>query len=115
MKITIVTTEAQFTEATKGWAGRIACDTETYGKAWLEGHKLVGISMCPENMAAPLYIPVWSWHEGTWTRNLTEDLKVSLTHFFANNVLVGHNFTYDKRWLGLDGLDTNWVGDTRIM
>lgn len=109
----IVNTQEEFANATKTWKGPIACDTETYGKAWEEGRKLLGVSL--SDGVTSVYIPMWVYGDGGWRLLLSEPLREALHTFLSSTPLIGHNFTYDKRWLGLAGFTTQWAYDTRIM
>lgn len=113
----IITSDASFREITSTWNGLIACDTETYGKVWdVENRKLLGISMSPENLFTAIYVPIWVWDQGTWREVADAQLKVTLSIFLENSKLVGHNFTYDKRWIEETlPCKTSWIADTRIM
>lgn len=99
----------------KSWLGPIACDTETYGKVWEEKRKLVGISLGATNEEVALYIPVWHYIEGSWQKVINDELQIAMSKMFKERTLVGHNFTYDKRWLVDSGFTTTWSADTRLM
>lgn len=94
--------------------GLIACDTETYGKVWLQQErKLLGISLSP--IKAPtqgIYVPLWA---PRCQRVADVECAKVLQAFFQKTPLVGHNFTYDWRWLFEHHFHTRWVADTRLM
>ena len=114
MKWHIVTYAKALKELTSLWQSPIAVDTETYGKVWdVENRKLLGISM--SDGVEALYVPVEHFIEGKWERVLTDETKSILCSLFERFECIGHNFTYDKRWLHEFGFQTSWRGDTRLM
>lgn len=110
----IITNEEDFEEVSKDWEGPVACDTETFGKRPEEG-RLLGISFSG-NRGISIYIPFWEHQEdGSWTFRAQNSLVSRLKTWFRNASLIGHNFTYDKKWLASKGFKTHWAVDTRIM
>lgn len=102
----------EFEELTRHWQGPIACDTETYGVTWEPGGRLLGVSLACKGFD-PLYVPAqqYNYDTQTWDNFDCNYLK----SWLSEQRLVGHNFTYDKRWLSFSGFRTTWVADTRIM
>lgn len=89
--------------------GPIACDVETFGLDPRDG-RLLGTSISfrlSGNAFRSLYIPRWVHTDGFWETR-SDELLLS---WLKGKPLVGHNFTYDKKWL----TDTTWIADTRIM
>jgi DNA polymerase I-like protein with 3'-5' exonuclease and polymerase domains len=113
----IVTDERQFKAHTADWIGPLACDTETYTTNEREG-KLLGVSLSPYNYGSAvtqaIYIPFNHYENGVFTSRISPELIRSLKETFQSKDLIGHNFTYDKRWLDHQGFNTHWVADTRI-
>lgn len=110
----IVTDADTFIEVTSQWNGPVVCDVETFGKPWEASRKLLGVAL--SNGQQSIYIPINTFEAGVWTSHKEELLWMSLQLFFKEHKLVGHNFTYDKRWVD-DAFrcDSSWVGDTRLM
>lgn len=113
MQWKLITTAEDLNDFTKGWNGLIACDTETHGKAWDDNRHLLGISLAWRHQS--LYIPLWVYEDGIWKSNDSSGLKESIQKLFDKHELIGHNFTYDKRWLQVSGFTTTWEADTRLM
>lgn len=104
----IVTTAERFLTLTKDWKGPIACDVET-----AKNVHLLGISF--SNGFGSFYIPITSYLNNSFSEVLHESLRKSLTKFILAHELVGHNFTYDKRFIdSYFGINSNWCFDTRI-
>lgn len=103
----IITCSEDFLSAVVGWTGPVACDTETKGKCQdVAGRQLLGISLSPYNSNEAIYIPTLPGF----------NFATAMGAWLATRELVGHNFTYDKRWLSeCLGYETNWIADTRIM
>lgn len=115
-----MTSLKEFEEVISGWSGNVAADTETWGKAWgrPETRRLLGISFSPEkhsNGIDSIYLPYWVYSGGSWSMGIDEALATSPSLQRILQSSVGHNFTYDKRWLALYGHTSNWIADTRIM
>lgn len=109
----IVTTSQEFLEIVSKWNGPIACDTETRGQVWDKEKWLIGVSFSCEK--EDIYIPINHFENGTLSYQIERDLIHELKLFLGYNKIIGHNFTYDKRWLKEFGFDTEWIADTRIM
>lgn len=110
-----VTTEEEFSKIVSEWSGPVAVDTETA----LNKH-LLGVSLsplkAPSGGVAALYIPT-TLHEGDdrFTAALNPQLHVRLTRFLSSIKCVGHNFTYDRKWIdAYFGIESKWIADTRI-
>lgn len=122
----IVSDPEKLRAITAHWYGQIACDTETYGRAGSDEARLLGISLTPQlctGDTANVYIPfhVFDGHAsngqpvGEWSYAASPAMEDALKAFLLSRKLVGHNFTYDKKWIDLTlGIDTKWVSDTRI-
>lgn len=117
LKWKIITNAEDFNEFTKEWTGYIAADTETHGRQWdhFTSRHLMGISLAPESHREAIYVPVWVCEDGVWKHIASPDLFCSIQDLFDRSKLIGHNFTYDWRWLQLNDLFTEWHADTRIM
>jgi DNA polymerase I-like protein with 3'-5' exonuclease and polymerase domains len=115
MQHKIITSEEDFARLTFQWTDLVACDVETA----LDTH-LLGVSLAPENVRGgveAVYIPLHHFdHDALVFRPLAEPgLVRRLKSFLLSRKLIGHNFTYDKRWLDQwTGGDTQWVFCTRI-
>ncbi len=104
----IITTAKRLREVTSKWVSPIACDTETAKNA-----HLLGVSF--SNSVESIYIPLTIFSSGEFVSIATPELKRELKSVFENFDLVGHNFTYDKRFLdGYFDVNTDWCFDTRI-
>lgn len=117
MKWATVTTLEQFVEVTLEWSGKIACDTETVSKEF--GNHLLGISLSPEYSSGldGIYIPLNHFLKGRIQPIAKASLVIYLKEWLPKQALIGHNFTYDDKWLK-DALGVNtltWVVDTRLM
>lgn len=112
----IVTSEEDFTRITFDWVGPVAADVETA----LDVH-LLGVSLAPpqtQSKTKAIYIPLTHFDKETLLfRPLAEPgLITRLKSFLLSRKLIGHNFTYDKRWLdAFTGSNTTWIADTRLM
>lgn len=117
LKWQVITHRSEFEKTVKNWSGIIACDVETYGKAWNAAERrLLGVSLSPETPSnTSIYIPFYLFEDNMLKSVFTPELLKSLGTWLAQQKLVGHNFTYDKRWLELHDFRTNWVADTRLM
>lgn len=117
MRWETITDVRHFKTCTSDWVGPIAADVETYGLQPSAG-RLLGVSLSPANYssarAQAIYIPVHTYDDGVFSSRLSDELKQVLRGFLGSNDLIGHNFTYDKRWLGAEGYSTKWIADTRI-
>lgn len=115
----IVTTEERFKQIVINWGpGPVACDTETYG-AVETGH-LLGISLAPlhrTNQMQAIYLPLHQYDKDKKLfYSFYEVPPQWLISFLQLKELVGHNFTYDKRWIDSSlEISTKWIADTRIM
>jgi DNA polymerase I-like protein with 3'-5' exonuclease and polymerase domains len=112
-----------FQSIVAGWSGLIACDCETYGERWAANSRLLGVALSPEytnNDIQGIYVPFNEFVEGKWLDTCSStgnyiDAR-PLLKYIESNVLVGHNFTYDKTWIDKTfGIDSAWKVDTRIM
>jgi DNA polymerase I-like protein with 3'-5' exonuclease and polymerase domains len=112
-----ITSLSEFQETVENWKGVVACDTETKGKAWNPAErKLLGLSLASESHPdLGLYIPFYSNDNLILKDCVDQRLLAYVRQWLAEQQLVGHNFTYDKRWLELHEFRTNWVADTRLM
>lgn len=103
-----VTTAQEFLQLTSSWTGPIACDTETAKDAYL-----LGVSLATHSVS--LYIPVTIFKENSFSLVLEPSLNAVLGKFLGAKELIGHNFTYDKRFIDkFFGISSNWIFDTRI-
>lgn len=113
----IVKTKEELHEHTSDWLAPFAADVETYGTDPDSG-QLLGISFSPINNGSTrtqaIYIEFNAHHLGTFTPRLSDDLKQDLKGLFEYTDLIGHNFTYDKRWIDRQGYRSQWCADTRI-
>lgn len=113
----IVTTKEELYEATRDWNGPFAADVETFGTDPGSG-VLLGLSLSPANNSnagtQAIYIEFNNHISGTFTNRIGDGLKQALHELFGCTDLVGHNFTFDKRWIDRQGYRSKWVADTRI-
>lgn len=110
----IITNADDFISITKDWKGPVVCDVETFGKPWDENRKLLGVALSDGKQA--IYVPVWVFKDGVWESQREEILWESLRILFYDKSLIGHNFTYDKRWVDSCLLTcSKWTADTRLM
>jgi len=113
----IVINEREFEDAISDWSGSVACDVETF-RTKPESGQLLGISLSPSNngttQCQALYVPFNHFENGLFTSRVSDCLVRRLGKFFQDTDLIGHNFTYDKRWVDSKGYTSRWVGDTRI-
>lgn len=108
MEWKIVTTTEQFLQITKDWTGPIACDVET-----AKGVHLLGVSL--SNGLMSLYLTITYHTDSGFVPNVGKPLLKSLKETLIKFQLVGHNFTYDKRFIDLYfNINSNWIFDTRI-
>lgn len=121
-KKVIVTTIEQFSSIVAGWSGLIACDTETFGSLneRMSHPRLLGIALAPErtsNDVHAIYIPHSVFINGSWLTEQNDIIGHSeFREWLVTHLLVGHNFTYDQKWVDLNcNVTTMWVADTRIM
>lgn len=120
MNYETVRTAERLREVAAKWSGKLACDTETFGKIWdTTNRRLLGISFSPEfTSAGPrnIYIPLNEYVDGIWKWNGYESLTQAIHEILSKSDCIGHNFTYDKVWIQeCLGLNTSWHADTRIM
>jgi len=111
-----ITTVEQWNEVICTWSGLIACDTETYDKEL--GKHLLGISLSPELSKGldGIYIPLKHFEDGKFVEVAEQALVERLKVWLSDQLLIGHNFTYDKGWLERSlNIRTTWAVDTRIM
>lgn len=112
----IILTEKEFRDEINNWIGPIACDTET-----AHDKHLLGVSLSPSSTqkgeGVALYVPFLHWDKNikSFERYATPDLILALKEFLAKSELIGHSFTYDKKWANSLNIETNWIADTRIM
>jgi len=113
----IVISLSRFKEITETWSSEdpIGCDTET-----AHDKILLGVSLSPlvpnETNPNGIYIPLVHWDGKTFVQQAESALSSFLFSWLAAQELIGHNFTYDKRFIDIAGsINSNWVGDTRIM
>jgi DNA polymerase I-like protein with 3'-5' exonuclease and polymerase domains len=113
----IVTDERRLEQVLSAYGGTIAVDTETHGTDPTAG-RLLGISISPvgdvPGVPQGIYIPVNTYQDGAFTRRASEHLMRHLGALLARKHCVGHNFTYDDRWLSAQGYRVEWIADTRI-
>lgn len=115
----VVTTEERFQQVVTNWGlGPVACDTETYGN--VETGHLLGISLAPlhrTNQMQAIYLPLHQYDKDKKLfYSFYEAPPIWLARFLQLQSLVGHNFTYDKRWIDISlEMSTTWIADTRIM
>jgi DNA polymerase I-like protein with 3'-5' exonuclease and polymerase domains len=107
----IISSEEEFFTIVADWPEVIACDTETKGNARSSGAELLGISLSRGSeskslLPSSLYLPSSVFK--TFSNG-------ALASWLLSKRLVGWNFTYDKRWLALSAIPTNWVADGRLM
>lgn len=110
----IVSTTEEFYETVKGYEeGIVACDVETYLTDPKEGKLLgIGISFIDRmGTQRALYTPIWKYSASGWDGKLAESLYQCVLRWLSERPLVGHNFTYDRKWLP----GTTWAADTRLM
>lgn len=108
MEWNLVTTAEEFLRITRSWSGPVACDTETAKDIYL-----LGISFSANEKS--LYIPITQYSSGEFVEVVSPELKESLSSFLKEKQLVGHNFTYDKRFIdSYFSITSNWVFDTRL-
>lgn len=111
-----ITSVEDFLTITANWLGPVACDVETA----LDTH-LLGISLAPlinYSKYKALYIPLCHFDKETLLfRPIAEEgLKDRLRSWLQGQRLIGHNFTYDKRWIdAFINAPSKWVADTRLM
>lgn len=111
-----ITSVEDFLALIPRWWGPVACDVETA----LDTH-LLGISLAPlvnYSGTHAIYIPLCHFdREALVFRPLADEvLKDRLRSWLKGQKLIGHNFTYDKRWIDqFTGSDTVWIADTRLM
>lgn len=108
MRWEIVTTSERFQEITKTWTGPVACDVET-----AKDVHLLGISLSNGSMS--IYVPVTVHSTNNFSSSISTTLKSTLMTWLSANKLIGHNFTYDKRFIdSYFDISSKWVFDTRI-
>lgn len=109
----IVTCKEEFDEAIKDYkeGSPVSCDVETYGKDPKEG-KLLGVSVCFKSSGTyrSLYVLDHVYDNLSW-QDRSQLFRSHVLQWLFRKPLVGHNFTYDKRWLP----GTTWTADTRLM
>src|SRR5271166_6958639 len=99
----IITTSQEFLQLTKDWTGPVACDTET-----AKDTHLLGISFSI-NLKS-LYIPITQFILGEFVEVVNKELKELLSSFLKEHLLIGHNFTYDKRFIDqYFSIQSNWI------
>lgn len=109
IKWSVVTDAQEFLQLTKDWKGPIACDVETAKNVHLLG---VAIS----DGSRSLYLPITMFSNQVFVSTVSADLTRELKQLLLRLKLVGHNFTYDKRFIdAYFGIDSSWIADTRIM
>lgn len=108
MQWEIVMTQERFLQLTKDWVGPIVCDVET-----AKNVHLLGVSLaCQESS---LYVPIVQYDSKEFVRTVNEELFLKLKDLLKRSNLVGHNFTYDKRFIDqYFSISSNWSFDTRI-
>lgn len=114
----IVSDEARFKQIISEWKqDYVAADVETYGTRPSEG-KLLGLSLSGyskiSGKSSSCYIPFNHFENGAFIRSISDGLERAVREMLGRSNLLGHNFTYDKRWLDSAGCGTKWVADTRI-
>jgi DNA polymerase I-like protein with 3'-5' exonuclease and polymerase domains len=116
----IVFTLERFNEITTMWSpdAPVACDTETAHDSILLGISLSPSRWMPNKDPNPsgIYIPLVQWDGKTFAPQVTDEFSVLLLTWLGEQALIGHNFTYDKRFIDrLGSINSKWVADTRIM
>lgn len=127
-KVRIVRTVEELQALDVASAGRLVADVETYGTD-PENGKLLGIALAPlEGQFAggvdACYVVVqeYLFHKSEWQYVWPYELRYNVGYLLGTKELVGHNYTYDKRWLDfeynphhpLPVITTKWHADTRI-
>lgn len=75
---------------------------------------MLGVALA--NGTHSIYVPIYTHTEGVWKVVCTASMLSGLKDLLASSKLVGHNFTYDKRWIDdFFSIKSTWVADTRIM
>jgi len=115
IKWEIVRNQERFDQIVSQWKGPFALDTETFGKAHDPAVRhLLGYSLSPAKSTIPtvgIYVPVTIYEGGSFYKQPQIGLE-----WLTKQKYVGHNFTYDWRWLKtVAGVETSWIADTRIM
>jgi DNA polymerase I-like protein with 3'-5' exonuclease and polymerase domains len=113
----IIHTVEEWNEAIKDYkeGTPVACDVETYKQDPKEG-KLLGVSVSfriHSSAQRALYVPFMGYDTvlASWSNGSNRHLQECVLSWVRGQSLVGHNFTYDKKWLP----QTTWIADTRIM
>lgn len=110
----IVTELKEFVQITGSWYGLIACDVETAHNA-----TLLGVSLSPQvccSSVEAVYVPIVQYDGKAFVPVASQQLVERLKGWLPGQRLVGHNFTYDKRFVDkLCGVASDWMADTRIM
>jgi len=102
-----------------GNPSRLVADVETYLTEPSDG-KLLGVALAPITpQAEGIYIAI-QWYDfanSQWVLNPESiGLREVLSKALENTQLIGHNYSYDKRWLDYYlGIDTKWHACTRLM
>lgn len=113
----IVTDERRLKEILSAYGNTVAVDTETFGTDPSSG-QLLGVSISPinpvPNFPQGCYVPFNVFSNGTFTRHIGDGLVRALGEGLRHKHCVGHNFTYDDRWLRSQGYRIEWIADTRI-
>lgn len=109
MNYKIITSEVEFCKTVHTWPKTIAVDTETG-----QDVTLLGISLSDGKQG--IYIPTNLWNGTGYDHQLSYYFKERIKHFIRSKQIVGHNFTYDKRFIdAYFAIDSKWHADTRIM
>lgn len=105
----LVTSSERFCILFEKSEGPFAVDTET-----AKDSVLLGVSFSDGQHSC--YVPVHIFVDGGFNLTIEEEFKETLKEFFKNEDCIGHNFTYDKRFIdAFFGVSSKWAADTRIM
>lgn len=86
----------------------LTCDTET-----AKDRHLLGVSL--SNGQSAIYIPVTEYAQENFKEVISSSLRQGLSNLLSSHQLIGHNFTYDKRFIDrFFSIQSSWVFDTRL-
>lgn len=87
----------------------IACDVET-----AKDSILLGVSF--SDGASACYIPIHLYNTPGFEECIETNFKERLKDYVSSKTFIGHNFTYDKRFIdAFFNISSKWIADTRIM
>lgn len=117
MSWSIAQSLSEFQTATRDWSDVVAADVETHGNAWNpDSRRLLGVSFSPESpIDVAVYVPFYVFEDGALKDVRKPELLVGLAEWLKDKRLVGHNFSYDWRWLREHEFETSWHACTRLM